>query len=68
MRRVLEERFRSRVDKGDSTISCWIWNGAVQSRGYGVAYFNGVDVLAHRLAYELTKGKIPDNLTIGFKP
>lgn len=39
--------------------TCWIWQGAVDSRGYGhLRWFRKV-MRAHRLAYELSKGAIP---------
>ena len=61
------ERFWSRVNK---TATCWLWLAARQSQGYGVLRINcvrgsqGVLVYAHRVSYELTKGKIPDGLEL----
>lgn len=44
---------------------CWLWAGALNSRGYSsVADGKGGTVLAHRRAYELLVGPIPDGLTI----
>jgi hypothetical protein len=40
---------------------CWLWTKSVGSHGYGQA---GRGFLAHRVAWALTNGPIPDNLTI----
>lgn len=45
--------------------SCMIWQGALNSRGYGsVTNGRGGTMLAHRAAYEASRGAIPDGLTI----
>lgn len=54
------QRFWSRVDKTDS---CWLWTGHT-NRGYGRACFEGRTVYAHRLSWELTRGPIPDGLSL----
>lgn len=56
---VLERRFWSRVDK---TGLCWIWRGAKFNHGYGKVVRGGKFRLAHRVAYELERGPIPDGL------
>ena len=38
---------------------CWIWLGAIQSKGYGNFTLNGRSVLPHRFAYEQERGPIP---------
>ena len=38
---------------------CWIWQGAVGSKGYGAAYHNGRTLGAHRLAYRCEHGELP---------
>ena len=45
---------------------CWIWTGAVNNQGYGSAAAGGHNrsMLAHRKAYEATRGPIPAGLTI----
>lgn len=54
----------------DFTASCWFWRGPVsQGRGYGLFGFKLSDrtikrVLAHRFAYELCVGVIPDGMTL----
>lgn len=60
----LEERFWKRVDSRDS-VGCWIWTGGVTPDGYGYIHASaGRRLYAHRLAYELSQGPIPDGLTI----
>lgn len=50
------------------TSTCWLWIGGVSSRGYGnFAYKEKGKVInnrAHRFAFTLTKGKIPQNLFV----
>ena len=44
---------------------CWLWTAALNSRGYGsFANGKGGSMPAHRFAYELFVGPIPDGLTI----
>jgi len=48
--------------KFDRTHACWVWNGAKDTRGYGVLYTGSNPqnrYLAHRLSYHLHKGKFP---------
>ena len=42
---------------------CWVWNGAI-SGGYGSAWDGQQVVWAHRLAYQMAHGPIPDGMTI----
>lgn len=56
-----EERFWSKVAKTDS---CWLWTGALSPKGYGDFYVGPTKYRAHRYAYEITKGAIPEGLTI----
>lgn len=45
---------------------CWVWTGARNPKGYG-SVSSGTknrSMLAHRKAYEATKGQIPDGLQI----
>lgn len=43
---------------------CIVWEGCVNSRGYGVISLDGARVLTHRLSYEAHIGPIPDGLQI----
>ena len=51
------KRFWEKVYKTDS---CWVWSAAISTHGYGI--FDGRG--AHRFAYALTYGQIPDGLTV----
>lgn len=55
------EKFWSRVAYGDD---CWEWTKARTTTGYGKFYSAGKHWRAHRVAYELTHGAIPDGLLV----
>lgn len=66
------ERFWAKVrvpPEGDET-SCWQWLGATNRQGYGVFMVGSkVDgtrrtVLAHRFAWELVNGPLPDGVVL----
>lgn len=52
-------RFDSKVEI-DPTSGCWKWLGYKVKGGYGRFWFEGRDVMAHRFAYELVVGPIPE--------
>jgi hypothetical protein len=55
-------RFEARVDRSGE---CHEWTGGLQTRGYGwLGTLRIGSGLAHRFAWELAKGLIPDGLTI----
>lgn len=63
-----EEKFWAKVDKGDS---CWQWQGGAFPNGYGyLLEFPGprpgvgITHLAHRYAYRLLVGPIPEGLDL----
>lgn len=57
-----EERFWSYVEK---TEGCWLWTGAkAGGTGYGHIYMEGHQRLAHRFAYEVLIGPIPEGLVL----
>src|SRR5207302_3908832 len=47
-----------------SASGCWIWVGAESSDGYGLTHVDGKEVRAHRLAWTLVRGPIPDGLSV----
>lgn len=59
---ALDARFWAKVDKTDA--GCWLWTGALNSRGYGCVGRDGRRFLTHRYAYEALVGTIPEGLTI----
>ena len=51
----------------DYTINddgCWVWNWSVHPKGYATVQVNGRARKAHRVAYELANGPIPDGQII----
>ena len=56
-----QERFFQKVYKTDT---CWIWVGAITSRGYGSIGVNGKSVSAHRFSYETFVGPIQSGLLV----
>jgi hypothetical protein len=56
----LADRFWARVEKTDG---CWEWQGKL-NQGYGVVWDSGRVRQAHRFAWELLRGAIPDGLTL----
>lgn len=50
--------------KTDNTGACWIWKGAIATTGYGQISVDGVRKYAHRVAYELANGLIPEGMRI----
>ena len=61
-RPTAESRFWAKVNK-DGPLGrlgrCWLWTGST-SQGYGLFWFEGQNVLAHRYVY----GPVPDGLQI----
>lgn len=57
MRKFKADLFWSKVEKSNG---CWIWRGIVKPDGYGQFSRTG----AHRVAYMLSVGPIPDGLEI----
>lgn len=58
-RQSLIERFWRYV-RADGPEGCWLWTGATASCGYGKLNINRRSVRAHRIAYELLVGPIPE--------
>lgn len=67
----LADRFWPRVDQAGPVPahrpdlgSCWLWTASRRKQGYGDLRFQDVGLLAHRVAYELVIGPIPDGLVL----
>jgi hypothetical protein len=64
---ALVARFWSKVDKAGEN-GCWLWRGTRRPAGYGTFYkareVTRKNALAHRMAYELMVGPIPEGLVI----
>ena len=59
--RPLEQRFWVKVKK---TPGCWEWTAATTSNGYGQFSVDGRYRRAHRVAWEMTNGPIPEGMEL----
>ena len=64
MKRIKLERFLNKVTK---TRKCWLWKGYTNKQGYGTFRFKGKIQRAHRVAYQLAVGPIPEGLFVCHK-
>jgi hypothetical protein len=55
------ERFWRKVEKSNT---CWMWIAGTDNHGYGLFWVDGRIVKAHRFAYELLIGPIPQDRVI----
>lgn len=63
----LKQRFESKVDRSGGPDACHEWRGATDNRGYGQIREGrrGTGLIrAHRLAYEMLHGPVPDGLFV----
>lgn len=58
------ERFLSYVQVGETPDDCWMWQGTVTGRGYGVFSVNKRLQAAHRWSYEHYVGPIGEGLDL----
>jgi len=64
LRATPQERFWKKVEKTDS---CWNWNGAITTTGYGVFQKGRRGEClhkAHRFSFEIHHGEIPQGLLV----
>lgn len=59
MKGTVQERFEAKIIKTDS---CWEWTAYKDKHGYGKLKVAGRMELAHRVAYQLYIGEIPEKL------
>ena len=57
------DSFWQRVEKRDAG-ECWPWLGRLDADGYGILSRSTRPFRAHRLAFEITFGTIPDGLIV----
>lgn len=57
----LEERFETKVKF--AVNKCWVWQASFNQSGYGIIGYSG-NTLAHRVAYTLYIGPIPEGLCV----
>lgn len=58
------DKFWSRVDRSGGPDACWPWTGGRYSTGYGRMSMGRKKTGAHRLAWAIANGPIPDGLVI----
>lgn len=56
--------FWSKVDKSAGGSGCWPWIGSRNADGYGQVRIKGFLDKAHRVAWKMTNGPIPDGLEV----
>lgn len=60
--KINASKFWAKVERWGND-ECWLWRGALNSKGYGCLGIGGKRWLAHRIAYALSKGE-PGRLII----
>lgn len=58
------ERFWSKVDRSGGPDACWMWTAARHEFGYGKIRVQRKDVGAHRVAWEITNGPVPEGMFV----
>ena len=61
---TVADRFWPKVDRSAGQDSCWLWTAAKEPAGYGHFKKDGRPHPAHRVAYEMVVGPIPDGLDL----
>lgn len=61
-----EERLNAKLKKNAAT-GCWEYQGGDGNRGYGQIRINGIKYRAHRVAYSLFVGEIPEGMNVCHK-
>ena len=56
--------FWSKVDMSGGEKACWPWTGARKPVGYGNVRINKKDLLAHRVAFQMANGGIPEGFLV----
>jgi len=58
------DRFWSKVDCSNNADACWPWKCSTFHNGYGQFKVQQRNLRAHRVAWEITRGGIPDGLFV----
>ena len=59
---TVEERFLAKTEWAEN--GCLLWTAVLINEGYGRFWYEGKHTLAHRAAYEIFVGPIPDGMTV----
>lgn len=65
-RKTLEERFMEKVCI-DASTGCWVWNACYRKTGYGAFGIGNYVDYAHRAAWRIYKGDIPESMYVCHK-
>ncbi len=57
-------RFMAKVAQPAHGGACWFWSGARHHSGYGSFRFDGRPQSAHRVAWQMFRGPIPDGMHV----
>lgn len=64
MRKIIAiDKFWRRVDIRIPE-ACWNWKSSFKSNGYGIIKVNGKTLSAHRMAWEISYGPIPEGMLV----
>lgn len=66
MRKTSVERFKSKIGL-DAKTGCWLWLGSRHPTGYGQFSIKFKKMLAHRYAWSLENGPVPEGLYVCHK-
>lgn len=61
-KKPLIDRFLKKIDK--QINGCWLWQATKTKLGYGQLVVDGIPTYAHRIAYELFVGPIPEGMCV----
>lgn len=61
--RSLQDRFFEKV-MPEPMSGCWLWTAQCNNAGYGCFHMDKKHRLAHRVSFEMHKGKIPQGLVL----
>ena len=56
-------RFWDKVDLDDPE-SCWVWDAALQTAGYGQIWLDGATHTAHKVAWVWEYGSVPEGMQL----
>lgn len=57
-------RFWSKVDRSGGENACWTWTSSRHGGGYGLFAVDNVTRRAHRIAWALANGHVPDGIFV----
>jgi len=62
-RELIQARFNQKINK-DPETGHWYWTGQIVDTGYAKMKAGGRKQMAHRIAWELFNGEIPDEMRV----